>query len=601
MSVDEIISTYGFTYRGWGWQGNYELSSSKSNCDHSAGYTTLKKSNGSYAAFCKSCGTEYTLPALDTSTAGRYVVTGENTLCNDPYSDSKTNTKLYKNDTVEIAGSLKNAYGNLWYKTTSNQWIFSGYLTMAQKYVIDVNGLLDDVERGFTQGYGTFDVYIDGKQVADDVNDYYTYWPTGTKYEIKDIKALDGCVYNGVVGGSISGTVGTQQVNIRLSFSKNSYTIAIRAELQSVEYADTPFNATFDVYIDGKLDANDVSAYSKSWPTGTKYEIKDIKTSDCYRFQSPRTDYLSGKVGTFSIIHPLPFVKNYAIDVNGRIDGKEVTSLSEYATFDVYIDGELAANDFYDYYAYWPTGTKYEIKDIKAKDGYQYTGAGTDKVTGTVGSELTTLYLSFSKNGGSEVHFEQQTIYFQGQFSDVPADQWFTANVKSAFELGLMKGNGNGSFNPYGDVSIVEAIVMASRVHSIYYTGGENFRSAAAGETWYQPYLDYAYSNGVISRAYYNADVTQKATRAQFAEIFANALPDEGLYAMNSVTDNAIPDVPMSAAYAKYVYRLYRAGILAGSDANGTFHPSTYITRVEAAAIVSRMAESDNRVSLTLG
>ena len=220
---------------------------------------------------------------------------------------------------------------------------------------------------------------------------------------------------------------------------------------------------------------------------------------------------------------------------------------------------------------------------------------------GEAKEEITKQSTIIPALGGSEVHFEQQTIYFQGQFDDVPADQWFTANVKSAFELGLMKGNGNGSFNPYGDVSIVEAIVMASRVHSIYYTGEENFRSTASGEIWYQPYLDYAYSNGVISSAYYNADVTQKATRAQFAEIFANALPDEGLSPVNRVADNAIPDVPMSAAYAKYVYRLYRAGILAGSDANGTFHPSTYITRVEAAAIVSRMAESDNRVSLTLG
>ena len=199
-----------------------------------------------------------------------------------------------------------------------------------------------------------------------------------------------------------------------------------------------------------------------------------------------------------------------------------------------------------------------------------------------------------------DTHFATVAEYVEGQFTDVPADQWFTDSVAQAVELGLLKGNGNGSFNPYGDVSIVETIVMASRVHSIYYTGSENFRSAVSGELWYQPYLDYAYSNGVISRTYYECDVTQKATRAQFAEIFANALPAKALYPMNRVAIDAIPDVSIAAAYGIHVYSLYRAGILAGSDANGSFYPRTYITRVEAAAIVSRMAKSSNRVSLTL-
>ena len=113
--------------------------------------------------------------------------------------------------------------------------------------------------------------------------------------------------------------------------------------------------------------------------------------------------------------------------------------------------------------------------------------------------------------------------------------------------------------------------------------------------------LDYALNNGIINRAYYNSDATHKASRAQFAEIFANSLPAEALSAINRVSDNSIPDVSIAASFAEYVYKLYRAGILSGSDANGTFNPQTYITRAEAATIVSRMAESDNRVSITLG
>ena len=218
-------------------------------------------------------------------------------------------------------------------------------------------------------------------------------------------------------------------------------------------------------------------------------------------------------------------------------------------------------------------------------------------------NETKTVYANWTNNKPdnteveSEVHFSKQTTYTQGQFTDVPPEQWFTSSVADAFAFGLMKGKSATSFVPYGDVTVAEAITMAARIHSIYTTGSENF--VASGQ-WYQVYLDYAYKNGIITKAYYNSDVNQKATRAQFAEIFANALPAEGLSPMNSVADNAIPDVKMSASYATSVYKLYRAGILAGGNAKGTFSPGTFITRAECAAIVSRMAESNNRVAFSL-
>ena len=231
------------------------------------------------------------------------------------------------------------------------------------------------------------------------------------------------------------------------------------------------------------------------------------------------------------------------------------------------------------------------------------TGSGTATITATAGEKSATCRVVVAEKEKSEspsdVHFEKATIYFQDQFSDVPANQWYTDSVASAFELGLMNGKGNKSFDPFGDVTIAEAITMAARIHSIYTTGSESFNQSE-GSAWYQTYLDYAFKNSIISRAYYNCDATQKANRSQFAEIFAASLPAEALAAMNEVNDGAIPDVDMSSDYANAVYRLYRAGILTGNDANGTFAPQTYITRAESAAIVSRMAESSNRKSITL-
>lgn len=187
--------------------------------------------------------------------------------------------------------------------------------------------------------------------------------------------------------------------------------------------------------------------------------------------------------------------------------------------------------------------------------------------------------------------------YQSGQFSDVKSDQWFASSVASAVEFGLMKGNGNGTFNPGGNVTIAEAVAMASRIHRIYNTGSGAF---VQGTPWYQCYLDYAVLNRVAPYSYYTCDPNRPATRAEFAEIFVGSLPSSALPQANTVADNAIPDVKTTDVRASSVYTLYRAGILTGSNAEGVFCPHCYITRAECAAIVSRMADPCNRVSLTL-
>ena len=61
-----------------------------------------------------------------------------------------------------------------------------------------------------------------------------------------------------------------------------------------------------------------------------------------------------------------------------------------------------------------------------------------------------------------------------------------------------------------------------------------------------------------------------------------------------------IPDVTKGEAYAGGVYTLYRAGVLTGNDAKGTFGPETTINRAAAAAIVTRMADPALRKNMTL-
>ena len=191
-------------------------------------------------------------------------------------------------------------------------------------------------------------------------------------------------------------------------------------------------------------------------------------------------------------------------------------------------------------------------------------------------------------------NFQKSNTYTPGQFADVPAGSWYAAGVQSAYELGLMTGTSGTAFDPSGNLTLAETVVLAARLHSIYAGDGASF---TGGATWYQPYVDYAIQNGIIASGAYS-DYNATATRAQFASILAAALPSEALPAINTVT--ALPDVDANATYAAAALKLYNAGILTGSDASGTFNPTSSIQRSEVATIVTRMADQSQRKTFTL-
>lgn len=180
-------------------------------------------------------------------------------------------------------------------------------------------------------------------------------------------------------------------------------------------------------------------------------------------------------------------------------------------------------------------------------------------------------------------------------FADVPADAWYAGSVQTAYSYGLIDGKTDGVFDPDGSLTLAEAVKLAACLHRVYAEGTAVFAPSAP---WYQTYVDYARQAGVLTADY--ADFDAFATRADFAMLFAAALPADALEAVGDVEDGAIPDVSASDAYADAVYRLYRAGVLTGADTAGRFLPQSGIRRSEVAAIVARMADPALREVVTL-
>ena len=192
-------------------------------------------------------------------------------------------------------------------------------------------------------------------------------------------------------------------------------------------------------------------------------------------------------------------------------------------------------------------------------------------------------------------NFKKIAKYTDDVFSDVKETSWYHESVAAAYELGLMQGGGNGKFNPQGNITLAETLVLADKLHSIFNTGRANF---VEGNPWYQTYVDYALKNGILPEASENYGAV--LTRSEFVAILARALPKIAFPVMNDVPDGTVPDVPMDSANAAEIYMFYRSGVLAGNDRYGHFTPESPIQRSAVAAIVTRIAYRSLRLRFTL-
>ena len=194
---------------------------------------------------------------------------------------------------------------------------------------------------------------------------------------------------------------------------------------------------------------------------------------------------------------------------------------------------------------------------------------------------------------------------YSGQFADVVSNAWYYDNVKTAYELGLINGTSQTAFSPTKQITIAEVQTLVARIHSTYY--GNTIESVEGA--WYAPYVEYCMEHidrEVCYMAYMldgNAvTANQPASRSYFAYLMYAALPASEYQQINTIPDGSLPDVDDSVFMSapERIYALYRAGILTGNDAYGTFRPDSNITRAEVAAIIARMIDPEQRKSFTL-
>lgn len=199
---------------------------------------------------------------------------------------------------------------------------------------------------------------------------------------------------------------------------------------------------------------------------------------------------------------------------------------------------------------------------------------------------------STSRPTTGKLPFGTVNLYYNGLFTDVGNDDWFYLNVSTAYELGLMKGTGDGVFSPRNNMTLAEAITLAARIHKRYSTGSDTFDTHDGGN-WYDPYVSYALEQGIVNTYY---DYTRPATREQFIHILAQALPKSEL---TDITGGITFVDSADITYVADVDLLTRAGVINGialAEGEVCFDPRSAITRAEVAAVVGRMVQPSTRV-----
>lgn len=141
------------------------------------------------------------------------------------------------------------------------------------EYQLDVNGSLDGggAGDGSLSGYGIFDVYVDGKLIKKDVDDFCTCIPYGSTWELKNIRGLDGYHYEESLKGPTKGVAGENIEWEGYSDKFTDKTTICRSAYTTLRFYTNKLKVNY--YPNGAQKHNDTQDYTNS----SKDEVIDTQ------------------------------------------------------------------------------------------------------------------------------------------------------------------------------------------------------------------------------------------------------------------------------------------------------------------------------------
>ena len=195
-----------------------------------------------------------------------------------------------------------------------------------------------------------------------------------------------------------------------------------------------------------------------------------------------------------------------------------------------------------------------------------------------------------------------QPMKSESEFPDVK-DSWCETAVDTVCRTGLMQGKTAERFDATSPLTYAQITVVTARLHHLLSGGDGVLPAAGEGQAWYQPAVDYLKAQSNDETLLYLLKQLERddeypntpCIRRSFVQMLSAVLPENALTPINDIS--VIPDLAINKAD---ILPFYRAGILNGSDAYGTFGQETTLSRGAAAAIMARLVDPQQRLSFTL-
>lgn len=211
-------------------------------------------------------------------------------------------------------------------------------------------------------------------------------------------------------------------------------------------------------------------------------------------------------------------------------------------------------------------------------------GGGGSSGSGS-GSKVGSI--SFGSNAASTTANPDSTGTLQdnsGYPKDISEVSWAETYIKNVYDAGIMVGDNNKNFRPNDNITRAETAAIICRMIENNGMIADLPFSDVSTEDWFFPYVSAAYKKKLFSGK--SADTfapSDGITREEMATVLYRMGTVEKSETANFADSDEISDWAKEA-----VASLSAAGIIKGNE-RGSFSPKNYITRAEAAVMLSRM------------
>lgn len=178
------------------------------------------------------------------------------------------------------------------------------------------------------------------------------------------------------------------EVGIDKDSGKTTFSVTGKVKAQST--IDVSIQSKNGYKLKNKSKELPYSIDKKSFSFDNSKSASDLNINEVFNISSATNTNFSGNYEDNLTFNITGNEYKYRLDINGNLDANGIGDgrLDNFGRFDVYLNGKLAVENAEDYCVCLPYGTVWELKNIRALDGYRYKEDSSIKTKGVIGQSF---------------------------------------------------------------------------------------------------------------------------------------------------------------------------------------------------------------------